>query len=282
MRKMKKICMILAAVCILVSLAGIVIRAESGSNNIQVSDGAQILSSEEKQDLKHMVEDLELSVSWDVMVITIDDALGMSAEDYGDAFFDKYTVSDDGVICIIDMDNRELAIRTFGDALYYITDERRDEILDDAVSRAGDGDYYAAFERMIKGVNRSLQRGIPEGLEIYDEDVRKVVGVYREKKRITLTEFLIAVLAALSGGGITIGVIQARYRLKWGGYQYSFRENGRVELTSKRDVFVNQSVTHRHIPKHDSSQHSGRSGGSRTTTHVGAGGRRSGGGSRKF
>lgn len=279
MRK-RKICFLPMLIACLLLITGATAQAESEqSKAVQVTDNAGILDDSEERKLENIVEELELSTSWDVMLLSIDDAEGKTSERYAEEWFDSYTTSDDGVICLIDMDNREMAIRTFGEAYTYITDERLNEIFDDAYYSASDGNYFEVYETMLEGINKAYQRGIPDDTEIYDEDTGEVIGYYTEQKRITIIEALIAIVAALAAGGITMGVIVGKYRLKWGTYQYSYREHGSVELSRKKDNFVNQIVTHRRIPKSDSG---GSGGKSRSTTHVGAGGRRSGGGSRKF
>lgn len=263
-----------------VLLLGLGVTAKAKSSKVQITDQAQLLTQTQAEELSDLALELELSAGWDIMAVTVRDAGGMTATEYAETWFDENTEKDDGVICLVDMDNRELVIRTFGEAIYYLTDERVEGILDSAYNGASEGDYYAALESMLIGIDEALQRGIPSDQYTFDEDTGQVAGYYKDIKRITLIEVLLAAAAALAAGGITVGVIIGKYRLKWGGYQYSCRENGSVELKVKQDRFVNQMVTHRRIPK-DPPKSSG-GGGSRSTVRRGAGGRTSGGGSRKF
>lgn len=270
---------LLAAMCL-----GVTALAES--EPVQVVDDAGLLSPSEEQDIAGQVEKLEKSVKWDIMVVSTADAEGMSATEYAEQWFEQHTTRGDGVICLIDMDNRESIIRTYGQAIYYLTDDRIDKILDDAVAKVSKEDYHGAYTSMLEGVKSAYQRGIPDDQYTYDENTGKILGYYRDWKRITLGEAILAVVAALAAGGITIAAVIGKYRMKWGGYQYSYRENSHVELAKQNDRFVNQVVTHRRIPRQDENHGGrsggGRSGGSRSTTHVSSGGRRSGGGSRKF
>lgn len=273
---------------LLIALAAILLAASGGkilAQGIpaQVTDAAGLLSSSEAEDITGQVEELEKSAKWDIMAVTTADAEGMSATEYAEKWFDEYTLLDDGVICLIDMDNQELVIRMFGQAIYYLTDDRVEKILDEAFDKAGKEDYHAAFTSMLKGVKEAYQRGIPDDQYTYDEKTGKIIGYYRDRKQITAGEIVFAVVAALAVGGIVMAVVVGKYRLKWGGYQYSYRENSHVELEKQNDRFVNQVVTHRRIPRQDTDSNGKSSGGgSRSTTHTGAGGRRSGGGSRKF
>ena len=256
-----KSAMALLVAMIFVVGSGISVNAENStsdseeelSGNAQVTDQAGLLTSSEAEEVEEMIEELEDKTGWDVMALTTDDAEGMSATYYAEKWFDDYTTCDDGIICFIDMDNREIVLRTFGEAIEDITDSRRDKILDSAYEKVSAEEYAEAFEVMIQKTSKYAYR------------------------QITMVEVLIALAAALVAGGIAVGGIIGSYRLKFGGYKYPIEKNGSVKLNKKEDAFVNQFVTHRHIPKSD-----GNGGGGGTTTHVGAGGRTSGGGSRKF
>lgn len=252
------------------------------STRAMVIDAADLLSDAEEIELANMVQEIELSCGWYVDVLSIADAEGKDATGYAEEWFDKYTTSEDGVICLIDMDNRELVIRTFGEAINYLTDDRINEILDEAYYGVSEEDYFQAFVSMIEGIEDARDRGIPADQYTYDEDTGEVLGYYTEENGLSGAEIGMAVVAALAAGGITIAVIIGKYRLKWGNYQYSYRENAVVNLSQQKDKFVNQIVTHRRIPKNNNSGSKSSGSGNRSTTHVGAGGRTSGGGSRKF
>lgn len=256
------------------------VLAYGAGEAVQVTDQAELLSEEEVQELSELAGDLELSLNWDVLVLTVADAKGRTAMETAEQWVVANAQSEDGVICLIDMDNRELYITAFGEAIYYLTDERREKILDAAYYDVVDEDYYKAMECMLDGVRDAVQRGIPSDQHSYDVDTKETV-YYKEHRRIEWWEALIALGAALAAGGITIGAIVGKYRLKWQGYQYSCREYGHVSLSTNRDVFVNQVVTHRHIPKNPPSNGGSGSSG-RSTVHTGAGGRKFSGSSRKF
>lgn len=252
MRKRKNFFLPMLIASFLLMTEGTVQAESEHSGTAQVTDNAGILDDSEEHELEDIVEELELSTGWDVMLLSIDGAEGKTLKQYAEEWFGSHTTSEDGVICLIDMDNRKMAIHTFGEAYTYITDERRDEIFDDATYSASDGDYFDVYETMLEGINKAYQRGIPDNTEIYNGDSGEVIGYHTEQKRITVIEALVAIVAALAAGGITIGVVVRKYRFKWGGYQYSYREHGTVELSQKKDNFVNQVVTHRQIPKRDS------------------------------
>lgn len=268
----------LCTVCLVLLLAGAVL-APVQAKSLWVMDSAGLLEDGEIQDLAEEIQRLRDATGWDVFAATTSDTEGRDATTYGELLFDVNCSGDDGILCLIDMEHRELVIRTFGEAIHYLTDSRVEEIEDKAYEKIRDGDYAGCLKAMIKGAGDAYGQGIPKGQYNYDADTGEIVR-YRQPRRITLVEALVALAAAVAAGGITAAVVLGKYRLKWGGYQYSCRENGRVVLETSQDTLVNQTVTHRRIPRNPPS--SGGGGGSRSTVHRGAGGRVSGGGSRKF
>ena len=137
---------------------------------------------------------------------------------------------------------------------------------------------------MLLGADQAYESGIPDNAKVYDADTGKT-EIRRELKPF---EILWSAICAMAVGGIVIFIILGRYRLKWGAYQYDFHKFGFIHLNRREDRLVNKVVTHRKIPKNPD-RNSGnrttvRSSGSRnhSTVRTGSGGRRYGGGGRRF
>lgn len=228
--------------------------ADGLSGNIQLIDQAGLLTEAEAEDVEDMIEKLEDKTGWDVMAVTTEDAEGMTATYYAESWLDGHMTGDDGIIYLIDMENREIVVSGTGDAKICLTDAHKKSILDVGYNKVSSEEYGEGFEAMIKKTSKYAYR------------------------QITIVEVLIALVVAIVLGGITVGGIIGSYCLKFRGYKYPIEKNGSVNLRRKEDIFVNQFVTHRHIPKSEGSG----SGGGGTTTHAGAGGRTYSSGSRKF
>lgn len=266
---------ILLSACML--CAGMKVRAQE--TNMQLTDQAMLLTEDEAAEVEEEIVKLEQATGWDVMAVTTSDAGRMDATTYAETWFDDYTINDNGVILAIDMDNREIVIRTFGECRFYLTDDRIESILDDGYEEVSNERYADTFLEMMEGVETAYYEEDITDNYLQDEDTGEITR-YKAKKQITWMEALIALAIAFAAAGITAGGIIGSYRLKTGGYKYPIEKNGRVNLNRREDRFVNQFVTHRKIPKQTSS--GGGGGGGRSTVHTGAGGRSSGGGSRKF
>lgn len=253
-------------------------RAEETDKSEQVTviDDASLLFEEEIDGLKTRAEALAEHTGWHIVIATCEDADGKTAQTVCEEYYNTYAEGEDGISCLIDMDNREIYIATSGEAISYLTDGRIEDLLDDAYEEISQEHYMECFDRMLEGAESAYNKGIPDNSVIYNEDTgEKIVN-----RQLTGGEFLIALLVAAAVFlAVFFGII-GKYRLKWGTYKYDFHQSGSMELTKERDHFINQVVTHRHIPKNDDSSSSGSS--HTSTTHTGAGGNNFGGGGRKF
>lgn len=269
MRKRRKKQLLLSAAAALLLTAPVY-----GAQNGHLYDNALLLSETEQQAAAERVSDLEEITGWEIYAVTTEDAEGKATRDYADDFYDTHAQSEDGVLLLIDMDNREVTISTVGEAIYFLNDDRIDTILDNCYSYAGNGEYYNCFSEMFDGVERCYDAGIPSGAYIYDEETGEV-SKYRS---VTPVEILIAIAAAAGVFAAVFFSVVGKYRLKRGTYTYDFHSFGKVTLKDREDRFVNQCVTHRKIE-----QPSGNSSSSgRSSTHTSSSGRSHGGGSRKF
>ncbi|MDD2959187.1 MAG: TPM domain-containing protein [Lachnospiraceae bacterium] len=242
-----------------------------------VDDKARLLSAEEIASLTDQATEIAESSNWDIMLVTADDAEGKTSEEYGEDYYMENKTTLDGVIYLIDMDNRNLKIATSGDALYYLTDDRIETMLDHAEGYAGDGEYYNCLASFLNDTVDYIEAGIPEDQYMIDSKTGEIVR-YQKPKSITVPEVLIALLIAAAAGAAVFAGVAGKYTMKWGNYSYDVRENSSLKLRRKEDFFVNRIVTQRRIPKDPPPS----SGGSSTTTHTGSGGNTFGGGERGF
>ena len=236
-----------------------------------------------KQKLKITVERLENLYMTDMLT-------GLyNRRGYGNHFQTYYEESlknkSSIAVFLIDMDNRELFISTSGDAIYYLTDERLDSILDTAYEYVSEERYADVFRAMINQTSEYYSRGIDEQQYTFDRDTGKIV-YYREPKRISLLEGILAAAAGLLSALGLGGAVKSKYNMKSGKYSYSLAGNSDLRLSNRQDVFVRKFVSSRNIPKNPPSSGGRSSGGysrpHRSTIHTGSGGHTFGGRGRKF
>ena len=257
-------------------------RAASSAGDVILEDLADLLSQEEKNDLLSRGRSLAAKTGWDVYMVTTDDTSGREARDYAEDYYMAHYRQDDGFVSLIDMDNREIYLATSGEVIYYVTDDRRDEILDKAFDAISRGDYSGCIRAMLDGVDRARSAGVDSSHYTYNEDTGKV-EYYTPPKAVTLPEACAAGLLGLISALGMNGIISSSYKKKGKKYQYNAVANTSLQLAGKSDRLVNRFTTSRRIPKNPPpSSRGGGSSSGRSTTHSGSGGHSFGGGGRKF
>ena len=152
----------------------------------------------------------------------------------------------------------------------------------EAYEYVADGDYYGTFVTFFEKTEAYLIKGIPSNQYNYDINTGEVEA-YQEPLNITVGEIMFALVAALVSAAATIGMIKAKYQLKFEDFHYDAYTDSEVQLSVKSDRLVNKFITHRRIPKNDnSSGGSSGGGGSRSSVHTSSSGRSHGGGGRSF
>lgn len=240
-----------------------------------VADDADLFDEKQMKALNQRAVELSQKSGFNVIVATIGDAQGKDARTVGEEYYNAYALGDNGITCLIDMDNREIWLVTAGSAINYLTDKRIDSIIDDAYGLVSDQEYEESLMQMMNGVEKYYKRGVPDNQKIYDADTGEVTV----NRRLTLMELLLALGVGIGAAAITAGSIYGKYRLKFHTSNYDFHKSGHLNLTREEDRFVNEIVTHHHIERDEEGSGSG---GNTSTVHSGSGGRSFGGGGRKF
>lgn len=159
MRKM------LVLILMLVFLVPTTVKA-STYNEEKVFDYANLFTAEEEDNLRYHANKFE-KYALSVVYLTIDDAEGKSAMECADEFYDDNNFRQDGVLFLIDMDNREMYISTTGKSIDILTDEMLDGILDDSYMYASQGEYYECIEEMGRRTCLILENNINLPLGIH-------------------------------------------------------------------------------------------------------------------
>ena len=279
---MKRMKVILALMCICLGLS---ITKNVSAENRYVYDDADLLSIEEEQQLQDYASTMKEIWEMNFMVVTTADAEGKSSQEYADDFYDTHFTSsedEDGVLYLIDLDNREIYLSTSGMAIRYLTDRRVENVLDEAYAYVAAGDYFGTFQAFFDASESYFYEGIPKDQYNYDTETGQV-DKYQEPMKLTMGELLIAFAGALIPALLTVGIIKAKYQLKFEDFHYNENTDSDVTLSVKSDRLVNQFITHRRIPKNDgNSARSVGSSASRSSVHRSSGGRSHGGGGRRF
>lgn len=234
---------------------------------LKVFDDANLFSEEEIMDLNDEANIISNTYDMDIIILTTDDANGKTAMEYADDYYDYngFGVGDDldGILFLIDMDNREAYISTSGIGIRYLTDKRIDDILDRVLdSGLSDGDFYNGTKGFLSATAEYLKSGIPG----------------EKENSLTPTETIISLLAGLTASGGFVFGTKSKYKMKNPVKPSTFRNNSIVNFPSNKDRLVDSVISHRIIPKPSSNDSSSET----STTHTSSSGKTHGGGGKKF
>lgn len=139
---MKKILSFASAVILILS----VFSVSAFAYDTYVDDFADLFSDDEINLIEEAVESFASETDFSVAVVTTDDALGKTSQEYADDYYDSLIFnsgwSENGLLFLIDMDNREVYISTAGECILTYSDSSVDYIIDSGYNDLVSG-YYA-------------------------------------------------------------------------------------------------------------------------------------------
>ncbi len=263
-------------VCLLMLLSCIAVFGASP----RVYDDAALFSEAELQSLEARATELSEGLQMDLVIVTITDNLGKTSRQFADDFYDEngfgYGSEADGVLLLINMEDREVYITTTGIAIKYLTDARIEAILDKVYEYLPDGHYGDAAMAFLTQVDNYVRTGIPSDQYTYDEDTNTIVEEETPLVQKLFYYFIIAIAAA----GIVVGIMAALNKGRKGTTKHTYLDANSFNVFNRYDHHINTQQTFVIIKKDPPS--SGGSGIGRSSVHRSSSGRSHGGGGRKF
>lgn len=161
---MKKPLHILILILLLVATYGVSVHAAVSGNDIgnRVFDDAGLFSSQQRAVLNSQAHELILKYQQYLVIVTTKDAGGKSAMAYADDYYDYngFGIGPDynGLLLLIDMDNREFFITTTGSAIKLFNDTKIENMLDNIYTYVAKGDYAGGAAVFLHDVDRHLTK----------------------------------------------------------------------------------------------------------------------------
>lgn len=236
----------------------------SAQNDQKVVDGADILFSQEAEELQEKLERIAEKYQVDVVVATTDSCGGLSPQNYTDDFYERmdYGYGDqyDGIILMVCMEERQFHLATQGKAIRIFTDyglERIDELITPYLS---DGEYGEAFSYFGTLAEQFIEEYENTG-RAYD-----VNHAFREKLSLGI-RFLISAAIGIVTALIVIVILFRQLKSVAPKHQaHEYVRKGSFRLARQRDIFLYRTVSKRRIEKP-----SGKGGGGSSTHHTSSG-----------
>ncbi len=211
----------------------------------RVFDNAELFTSSEESALQSKLDSAIKSTGVDFAILTTDYTQGMSTRGYSSTFYENNGLglgSDkSGVMFVLDFYNGQAYVLTSGKMIDYITDDRREAMLDNAFYYRGDDDYYSMMTSLISDAAKYVQLGIPDDIEYYDEDTGEITP--RQPQGFTPMLFLVSFVIAAVIGAIVCFISKSKYQLKNQVYNYDFHEFSNMRLIDRSDVLVDKKHT---------------------------------------
>lgn len=259
---MKKLMTLLLSLLLIAALA---VPAAASEYLPYLIDDADLLTPSQEEDLAEQLADLSEKWDMDIVVVTADDLDGYSSTAYADDFYDYGGYGKDGILWLIDMDNRKSTISTSGYGITVFTDAGQDYMQDRIAPMLTDEEYGEAIEVYIDLCDdfcRQADEGAPYDVgnlpkEPFDTGMSVIIAV------------VVGIIVALIGTGIMKGQLKS-VRAKAEATDYM--KPGSLQLTEARDFFLYRHIDRREKPKNN--------GGS--STHRSSSGNSHGGSSRSF
>lgn len=253
-----------------------------------VYDFAGLLTDSEEELLAGQIDELRYSYDVDAVLLTVDSTNGMSAQSYGEDFFDYNgfgSGSDfSGFLLVVNMNEREYRTVTTGYCLTALTDYGIEMMGEAMMPMLRDGDYYDAFSSYFRTASGYLEDA--ENGEIFDDygdDEGESAGLSWALKSALGDLFVIIVIAVIIS---LVNVTSMKGKLKTVRQQnmaQSYIRDGAFTVKNRQDLYLYTTTTRTRVSENSGSSgsrshHSG--GGS--SSHSGSSGRSHGGGGGHF
>ncbi|MQW23869.1 MULTISPECIES: YgcG family protein [unclassified Lactococcus] len=234
------------------------VSADSTTFHAQIDDQAQLLTSQAAS-LEKEATSLANSIKASVYVVTTDTNTEKPSLFSRNYLAEKIGAGNNGIVMLIDMNQRETYLWATGNMQYYMTSSRINTALDDIQPELTAQNYDLAVNIFFDKTKAAVDAGI-SGRKY---SVNPETGDITFYHSFQMLNVLVALFVALLLAGLFAWNIYRRYEMKDANssVRYNLSKYGRLKLTQQQDILVNRFVTTRHIPRNNNSGGGGMSGG---------------------
>lgn len=278
--KMKKIISILFALLVAVIPLSFAVSGEEIPDERQLPrlvDDAELLDSDEADELLTLLDRLSEEVQSDIVVVTVNSLDGKSVVDYADDFYDYngygYGEDRDGIILLINMGERDVHIGDCGYVYHALSQKQLDRLREQVTPYLSSGDYYTAFrtfaDRSAQLITDARNSGAGEPVVVD----HSFASFFRNLGNIPL----ICIVVGVIGGFIAVSIMKGKLKsVRRRNEASDYVRNDSLNITNSSDIFLYTTVSKTARPKDEGSSHGGGGG------HVSSSGTSHGGSSGKF
>lgn len=270
----------MVAIVILLTLVSSPVKA----NTKHVIDEMDFLTQEEMDQLESDILGIQDAYMIDVVIVITDNLEGKSTVAYADDYFDYngYGIDGEGVLMLIDMENRKVWISTAGTQTIPLFQPNIDSILDYVTPPLSNQSYYESCSLFLENIQYILNAGNSSNMNNtgIQSNTDNTVNLHYEVQTSsasgsffnTPVYIIVAIVIGLIIGGIPTAVITFQSKGKNTVSSRTYEATNSFNLLRQVDQFTHETMTQRTI------QTNNNSGGS----HRGSSGSSHGGGGRSF
>lgn len=234
----------------------------------KIYDYASLLTDSEEESLAAAARDILERYQMDMAVVTTADAEGKSSMAYADDFYDYngfgFGETYDGLLLLVDMENRVVWLSTCGAARPVFTDARIQSITDGAADYLADGNYFGgcsyALEQIESTVRTNREMATPVG------------RLSRSFRRLPVYLLIAAIISGIAVAVMARQGKTARKARNAAGYL----DRSSMRLSVREDRYIRSHTTKTRIEPPSGG------GGGGSSSHRSSSGRSHGGGGSRF
>lgn len=267
------------------------------SFEVMIDDRASLFTEEEIEMIDSEAYDFAMKENYSVAVVTTDNAMGKSAMEYADDYYDSLIFSsgwsENGMLFLIDMDNREIYVSCAGLCIDEYSDYELDSIVDKGYDCIVNDEYLKCILTMIGEAKNFLSETYNPDEFVETGDWYITDGGYYEEdyyinedyhssgsSGFEISHIFIYIIIGLVAGAITVLVIKNSYKNTGKGDEFDANDIS-LELTASNDNVISKNVITTKIPRNNNNHRPGGGSGG-VSVHRSSGGIRHSGAGRKF
>lgn len=193
-----------------------------------IYDDAKLLYDTEITTLKTELDNLSNITNWDCAIVTTDNANNKSSVDYAKDYYTSINFKENGILYLLDLDNREIYVYTAGETSKYINEVRLNEIFNSGVEYASVGSYYKSLSEQISMTLDYFNQGLPIDSE-----------VAASKASTLIAGVVIGIIAAIAS---VLHVLKS-YGFKEEELDYDYKSKSKIDLTVSSDNLADAYLT---------------------------------------
>lgn len=268
----------LAAALFAMSIVACSAFTASAEATDKLIDDADLYSESEEAVIEANLEEASKRTGWDFIIYTnYNNVESYDMQDYCDEYYINHgygkNTDDRGIFLVIDMSSCEMYVTTKGDTMYYFSDSRVDNILDDVQFALMDAEYMEAAEYFVEDAVGYYNQGKPSSGSFSNEE-------YVEKNENPLwyvirSYGIVILLVSMGIAALSAIGVKKKYQNNGRENTYDLASNSKVRLVAKEDTFLTRNVSVTTVSSSSSSSGRRSGGGSRSRSSSRGGGGRS-------